>query len=83
MAYVSCYNLTSVWQSIKDRMEGHTVQYTFDKDDFSLDLEMPDTGQIVTTDVSHLRGKTRIADSGEVKMLKVDTIRRQLKFDFL
>lgn len=71
------------WQSLKDRMEGHTVQYTFDKDDFSLDLEMPDTGQIVTTDVSHLRGKTRIADSGEVKMLKVDTIRRQLKFDFL
>ena len=72
-----------IWQSLKDRVEGQVLPFTFNKQNFSLEIELPDTGQIFTTDVNHLKGKTRISDSGEVKVFKVDTIRKQLKFDFI
>lgn len=72
-----------IWQSLKDRIEGKTLEYNLDKQKFVLEIELPDTGQVFTTDVNHLRGKTKVADSGEIRIYKVDTIRKQLKFDFI
>lgn len=72
-----------IWQSLKDRIEGKTLAFTLDKQKFVLEIELPDTGQIFTTDVNHLKSKTKVADSGEIRIFKVDTIRKQLKFDFI
>jgi ribosomal protein S1 len=71
------------WQSLKDRVEGHTLNFTLDKEDFALELEMPDEDLIFRTDVSHLKGRIRIPESGQVKIVRVDTFRKNLKFDFL
>jgi ribosomal protein S1 len=72
-----------VWQGIKDRIEGHTLDYAFDKSSFTLQVIFPDADQTFTTDVSHLKGKTKISDFGQIKVTKVDAIRRQLRYDFL
>ena len=71
------------WQSLKDRVEGHTLNFTLDKEDFSIELEMPDEDIVFRTDVSHLKGRIRIPNEGQVKILRVDTFRKTLKFDFL
>lgn len=71
------------WQSLKDRVEGHTLNFTLDKEDFSIELEMPDEDIVFRTDISHLKGRIRIPNEGQVKILRVDTFRKTLKFDFL
>ena len=72
-----------IWQDLKNRIEDQILPFTLDKQAFTLQIELPDTGQVFTTDVNHLKGKTKVSDSGEVKIFKVDTIRKQLKFDFI
>ena len=71
------------WQNLKKVIEGHTVNFTFDKDNFQVELEVPGYDQTFTTDVSHLKGKIRIPNSGEVKVTRVDAIRRSVKLEFL
>lgn len=71
------------WQDLKNRIDGATLDFTLDKHDFHLEIELPDTGSIFRTDVNHLKGRSRIADTGQIKIHKVDIIRKQLKFDFL
>lgn len=71
------------WQKLKSQIEGQVLNFTFDKQDFKLEIEMPDSDQVFHTDVNHLKGRTRINDSGQIKVHRVDTIRKQLKFDFL
>jgi ribosomal protein S1 len=71
------------WQNLKDRIEGTTLSFTLNKQNFSLEIEMPDSDQIFTTDVNHLKGRTKVPDSGEIKVFKVDVIRKQLKFEFI
>jgi small subunit ribosomal protein S1 len=73
----------TTWQNLKDRIEGQTLNFTLNKQNFSLEIEMPDTDQIFTTDVNHLKGRTKVPDSGEIKVFKVDAIRKQLKFEFI
>lgn len=71
------------WQKLKDQIEGQVLPFSFNKQKFVLEIDLPGSNQSFTTDVNHLKGKTRIEDSGEVKVYKVDTIRKQLKFDFI
>jgi ribosomal protein S1 len=71
------------WQSIKTRIEGHVLDFTLDKEDFHVEIELPDTGNIFRTDVSHLKGRIRIPNEGQVKIVRVDTIRKNIKLDFL
>ena len=42
-----------------------------------------EVNEIFKNDVTHLKGKFRIPNDGEVKILKVDTIRKTLKLDFI
>jgi hypothetical protein len=74
---------TLAWQDLKNRIDGKTLDYTLDKRDFNLEVELPDNGSIFRTDVNHLKGRSRIADSGKIKIQRVDMIRRQLKFEFV
>ena len=71
------------WQDLKSRVEGKTLEFTLDRSNFHLDVEMPDSNSIFRTDVNHLKGRTRIPESGSIKIQKVDMIRRQMKFDFV
>lgn len=72
-----------IWQDLKNRIEGKELNYTLDKSNFSLEIEMPDTDQLFHTDVNHLKGKTKINDAGKILIYKVDTVRKNLKFDFI
>ena len=71
------------WQDLKDRIEGKTLNYELDRRDFYLEIELPDSTNIFRSDVNHLKGRTRIAESGQIKVNKVDIIRRQMKYDFV
>jgi ribosomal protein S1 len=70
------------WQSIKDRIEGHELDYEFDKSSFTITVTFPDSNQTFTTDVNHLKGRIKIQDTGRIKVEKVDTIKRQIRYDF-
>lgn len=71
------------WQDFKHRIEGKTLPYVLDKNDFHIEVDMPDQEETFRTDVSHLKGKIRIPNSGNVTILKVDIIRKNLKLDFI
>jgi hypothetical protein len=71
------------WQRLKDSIEGQTLDFTLNKQNFNLAIQMPDSDQIFHTDVNHLKGRFRINDQGQIKVHRVDAIRKQLKFDFI
>ena len=72
------------WQYLKDNTEGKCLEYTFNRKEFTLDIDLPETDQVFTTDVSHLRGtNTKIKDSGQVTILRVDIFRKHIKFEFM
>lgn len=71
------------WQDFKTRIEGKTLRYVLDKSDFHIEVDMPDEDSTFRTDVSHLKGKIRIPNSGNVTITRVDTIRKNLKLDFI
>lgn len=72
-----------VWQDFKNRIEGKTLSYVLDKSDFHIEVDMPDEDSTFRTDVSHLKGKIRIPNSGNVTITRVDTIRKNLKLEFI
>jgi predicted RNA-binding protein with RPS1 domain len=74
---------TLAWQDMKTLIDGATLNFTLDKQDFHLEIEMPDSDSVFRTDVNHLKGRSRVADSGQVTISKVDIIRKQIKFDFV
>lgn len=79
-----CDQESVVWQDLKDRLEGKVLDYDFDKNDFCLMVEMPDNPNVTfKTDVNHLRGKFRISDTGQIKVHKIDVIKKQMKYDFI
>jgi len=71
------------WQRLKDSIEGQTLEFTLNKQNFNLAIQMPDSNDIFHTDVNHLKGRFRINDQGQIKVHRVDAIRKQLKFDFI
>lgn len=71
------------WQDFKTRIEGKTLRYVLNKADFHIEVDMPDEDSTFKTDVSHLKGKIRIPNVGNVTITKVDTIRKNLKLDFI
>jgi len=71
------------WQEFKKRIEGKTLHYVLDKNDFHIEVDMPDEDSTFRTDVSHLKGKIRIPNSGNVTIQRVDIIRKNLKLDFI
>lgn len=71
------------WQNLKDRIEGQTLNFTLNKQNFVLEIELPDSDSVFTTDVNHLKGRTKVSDSGQIQVYKVDAIRKQLKFEFV
>ena len=72
-----------LWQGLKNRVEGHTLDYILDKEDFAVELQLPDTDGAFRVDVSHLKGRIRIPNEGQVKITRVDTLRKNIKLDFL
>lgn len=72
-----------IWQTLKDSIEGKELSYTLNKQNFNLKIQLPDSDKVFHTDVNHLKGRTRINDSGQIKVHRVDSIRKQLKFDFI
>jgi len=71
------------WQELKERIEGLTLNYTLNKEDFHAEIELPDADEIFRTDVNHLKGRIRIPHDGEVKILRIDPIRKNVKLDFV
>lgn len=71
------------WQEFKKRIEGKTLKYILDKNDFHIEVDMPDEDSTFRTDVSHLKGKIRIPNNGNVTIQRVDIIRKNLKLDFI
>ena len=71
------------WQDFKAQVEGKTLKYVLDKSYFTVEVTMPDGDSTFRTDVSHLKGKIRIPNNGLVTIVKVDTIRKNLKLDFV
>jgi hypothetical protein len=71
------------WQKTKNEIEGRTLNFVLNKDNFFIEITIPETNEIFKNDVNHLKGKFRIPNDGEVKILKVDTIRKTLKLDFI
>lgn len=71
------------WQKLKNEIEGQTLNFVLNKDNFFIEITIPETNEIFKNDVNHLKGKFRIPNDGEVKILKVDTIRKTLKLDFI
>jgi ribosomal protein S1 len=71
------------WQKLKTEIEGRTLNFVLNKDNFFIEITIPETNEIFKNDVNHLKGKFRIPNDGEVKILKVDTIRKTLKLDFI
>lgn len=71
------------WQDFKNKIEGKTLRYVLDKNDFHIVVDMPEEDSTFNTDVSHLKGKIRIPNDGHVTIQRVDTIRKNLKLDFI
>lgn len=71
------------WQGFKKQVEGRTLNYTLDKNDFHIEVDLPEDNSSFKTDVSHLKGKIRIPNTGQVTIIKVDIIRKNLKLDFI
>ena len=71
------------WQSLKLQAEGKEHEFEFNKDDFSITVFISNVDDTFKIDVSHLKGRTKIPNSGLLRINKVDAIRNNIKFDFL
>jgi len=71
------------WQALKLQAEGKEHEFEFNKDSFSISVAITNTNETFTIDVSHLKGRTKIPNSGLLRINKVDSIRNNIKFDFL
>lgn len=71
------------WQSLKLQAEGKEHEFEFNKDDFSITVFIANVDDTFKIDVSHLKGRTKIPNSGMLRINKVDAIRNNIKFDFL
>jgi predicted RNA-binding protein with RPS1 domain len=72
-----------LWQHLKSRVEGQLLNFTLDKEDFNVEIQLPDSDQVFRSDVSHLKGRIRIPNEGVVRISRVDIIRKNLKLDFI
>lgn len=73
----------ATWQALKTQTEGKIHHFEFNKDSFMLNIEIDGTDDAFKIDVSHLKGKTKIPNSGDLRINKIDVIRNNIKFDFL
>lgn len=71
------------WHDLKESIEGKVFDYTLDKRDFFIEIDLPDYEEPFRTDVNHLKGRLRIENSGQVKITRVDAAKQQLKFEFI
>lgn len=70
------------WQDLKAQIEGKTLNYELNRKDFNLEVELPDSDSVFRTDANHLKGRVKIEDSGQIRVHKVDVIRKQMRYDF-
>lgn len=70
------------WQNLKDLAEGKTLNFTFDKEDGSLEVVLPDetiTNIVVDVEsVIHLINKSK-----QIKVDKIDIVNHYINFDFV
>ena len=59
------------------------LNFSLDKEDFHVEIQLPYDGAVFRTDVNHLKGRIRIPNEGQVRITRVDMIRKNLKLDFL
>lgn len=71
------------WQRLKSEVEGMVLNFSLDKEDFNVEIQLPYDGATFRTDVNHLKGRIRIPNEGQVRITRVDMIRKNLKLDFL
>ena len=71
------------WHDLKESAEGKVFNYTLDKKDFFIEIDIPEYDEPFRNDVNHLKGRLRIENSGQVKINKVDPVKQQLKFEFI
>ena len=71
------------WQRLKKEAEGMVLNFSLDKEDFHVEIQLPYDGAVFRTDVNHLKGRIRIPNEGQVRITRVDMIRKNLKLDFL
>lgn len=71
------------WQELKDSTEGKELEYTFDKDKFSVEIFIGGAKGSFNLDVSHLKGKMKIANEGLLVISQVDIVRNHVHFDFV
>jgi hypothetical protein len=72
-----------MWQALKNQTEGKIHEFTFDKNEFALDIVIAGTNDSFKINVSHLKGKIKIPESGDLRITTVDVIRNNIKFDLL
>jgi hypothetical protein len=73
----------ATWQQLKIQAEGKEHEFEFDKEDFTVNVLISNSHETFKIDVSHLKGRTKIPNSGLLRINKVDAIRNNIKFDFL
>jgi len=71
------------WQSLKLQAEGKEHKFKFNKNEFSITVFISNVDDTFKIDVLHLKGRTKIPNSGLLRINKVDAIRNNIKFDFL
>jgi hypothetical protein len=71
------------WQNLKETAEGHLLNFSLEKETFTAVIQLPGADSTFRADVNYLKGKIRIPASGQVKISKVDIIRKNLKLDFM
>ena len=71
------------WQNLKETAEGHLLNFSLEKETFTAVIQLPNSENTFSADVNHLKGKIRIPPSGQVKISKVDIIRKNLKLEFM
>jgi hypothetical protein len=71
------------WQKLKETAEGHLLNFTLNKETFNVEIQLPNSENVFRSDVNHLRGKIKIPASGQVRISKIDIIRKNLKLEFM
>jgi hypothetical protein len=71
-----------MWQALKDRTVNKEHEFEFNKDNNVLTIFISGTSDSFNMDVSHLKGKMKIASEGLLTITEVDIIKNNIKFDF-
>ena len=71
------------WRKLKTVADGKLLNFTLDKERFQVVIDVPELETTFSSDVNHLKGKIKIPNSGQVRISRIDIIRKNLKLEFM